>query len=74
MQRGRLSDRGVHDPLLHQPLHLMQERLPPRAIAFHRLLLEELVDVAMAAIGVDARADPIGLNARGGVAKRPPPR
>ena len=58
MQRGRLSDRGVHDALLQQPLHLMQQRFALAAIALQRLLLEQRIDIGIAAIGVDTRAEP----------------
>ena len=71
MQHGRLSNRGVHDPLLQQLLELMQQRFALGAVALQDLLLKQRIDVGMAAIGVDARAHPISVDARGGVAERP---
>jgi hypothetical protein len=68
MQCGRFSDRGVHDPLLHKTLHLPQQCLPLGAIALYRLLPEQRIEFEIAAIGVDPCDDPIGLDARGGVA------
>ena len=59
MQRGRLSERGVHDPILHQPLELMQQRFALGAVVLQGLLLEQRIDVGMATIGIGARADSI---------------
>ena len=41
MECGRLEDRGVQDPFMHQALHLVQQRLACAAVAFDGLLLEE---------------------------------
>ena len=56
MQRGGLEDRGVHDPLRHQPLHLVQQCLAFAAVAFDSLLLEERVEIRRAAVGIGACA------------------
>jgi hypothetical protein len=42
VQRGGLEDRDVHDPLRHQPLHLVQQRLAFAAVAFDGLLWKSL--------------------------------
>ena len=55
MQRCRLIDRRVHDPLMHQPLDLVQQRFALAPVALPRLLAEELIDIRIAAVGVGAR-------------------
>ena len=52
MQRCRLIDWRVHDPLMHQPLDLVQQRLALAPVALPRLLAEELIDIRIAAVGV----------------------
>jgi peptide/nickel transport system substrate-binding protein len=68
VQRGRLEDRPVHDALVDQALDLVELGLAALAVALARLLLEEIVDVGVPAVGVRRGADDEGLEARGGVA------
>jgi hypothetical protein len=63
-----LEDRRLHDPLLHQPLDLVQQRLTVAPVALDRLLPEEVIDVGMATIGLGSRAEHKRLDTRGSVA------
>jgi hypothetical protein len=56
-------------PLMHQSLPLVQHHLTRAAVARDRLQLEELVDVGMAAIGVDLGTQHECLQARGRMAR-----
>ena len=68
MQRCRLIDWHVHDPLMHQPLDLMEQRFALAPVALNRLLAEELIDICIAPIGIGSRAQHIGLDTGGGIA------
>ena len=50
-----LADRPEPHPLVDELLDLVQHRLPLAAIGLQRLLLEQRVDVGIAAVGVGAR-------------------
>src|SRR6266498_5841734 len=65
-----LPDGAVHNTLMHEPLDLMQQRLALVAVTLLRLLVEEIINIRIAAIGVGARAEHKGLDAGGGVPQR----
>src|SRR5262249_38923254 len=71
VQGGWFEDRCVHDALMHQPLDLMEQRLPTLAVALTRLLHEQVVEVRVSAIGIRGPADDEGLDPRRGVAQGP---
>ena len=52
MEDGGLEDRAEHDTLVYEALDPVQQGLPLLAVALLRLLLEEIVDVGIAAGGV----------------------
>jgi len=51
VQRRRLEDRGVHDPLVHQPLDLVELCLALLPVALPCLLHEQIVDVRISTVG-----------------------
>jgi hypothetical protein len=53
----------VHDPLVHRPLDLVEQRLALHAVALVRLLPEQVVDVRVPAVGVGSVADDERLQA-----------
>src|SRR5690349_15055771 len=70
VQSSRLENAAEHDPLIHQALDLVQERLALFPVALLRLLPEQIVDVGIAAGRVGGAADSEILDARRGGARR----
>src|SRR5215831_19466659 len=53
-ERSEVHDRGIHDALHRELLNAMQEGFAFGFVALDSLLLEELVNVRIAAIGIGA--------------------
>src|SRR5215475_9996387 len=66
----QLPDRDVHHLLMHELLDPLQERLALLAVQLGRLVLEERVDVRIAAVHVGAPRDDVRLQTRRRVAER----
>src|SRR3990170_2624568 len=71
VQEGQLPDGRVDNLIQDELLHLVQDGLAALPIQLGRLLLEEAVDVGVAAIDVVPAGDREGLETRGGVAEGP---
>src|SRR5215471_2597990 len=69
VDESELPDRREDRALDHQLLNLEQDRLAPGSIQFDGLLLVQLVDVGVAAIGEHPAFDQVGLNARRRIAE-----
>src|SRR6266700_469140 len=74
MQHQGLKERGVHYPLMHERLEAMQQRFTRGAVPFPSLLLEEGVEIGVAAIGVGTRPEHVSFDTAGRVAEEPGPR
>src|SRR5688572_7149331 len=68
-QRGGLEGRRVYEALVQQILDRVEHCLALATVALGRRLLEQLVDVGMAAVGVGDAADDEGLQPSGCVAR-----
>src|ERR687888_1791910 len=69
VQEGQLPDRRVDRPLVDELLNAVQRRLTTFGIELHRLLLEQAVDVRIAAVHVRAAGRDECLEPRGRVAE-----
>src|SRR5713226_9511132 len=70
VDEGLSPNRRVDCPLVHELLDLVQRRCAPRAIELARLLLEQRVDVGIAAVDIGASLDDESFKPGGGVAER----
>src|SRR5947209_4277376 len=69
VQEGELPDGREHDLVVDELLDAMQGRLAALSVQLGRLLLEEPVDVRIAAVGVRAPGDHERLETGGGIAE-----
>ena len=51
-QRAKIHDRREHHPVDRELLDLVEQRFAPAGVALPRLLLEQVVDVRVAAVGI----------------------
>ena len=70
-QKRRLKQGDVHDFGMHQALDIVQERLPLRAVPLPGLLVEQRIDIGVAAISVAPTRDRKRLDTRGGIPRGP---
>ena len=71
VEEGQLPDGREHRLVVDELLDAMEGRLPPLRVDLARLLLDEPLDVGIGAVGKGAACGHEGVDARGGVARRP---
>src|SRR5207253_5566861 len=70
VDKGELPDRRGDRPLMDDLLHLFENCAAPLGVEFGALLLEQLVQIRVAAIDIGAALDREGFEAGRGVAER----
>src|SRR5262249_35921069 len=66
---SQLPNRRVNCPLVNNLLHLLQERFALFLIQLRSLLLKELIELGIVAVGIVTAFDGVGLETRRGIAE-----